>query len=184
MDATSVSLLDLPDELLLAIFAKLNTVDALVALTTVHQRIDSLVHDRLFVRELDFTTTSCADDGRSIDDRTLSVMCYSILPDIHRHVTCLALNADSMERVLDSADFPQVSSLTLLDVPRKTLCQQLTGTALLVTSMKTSPSSFRKSDSHPSRHPSNHSSDDQRFRNMHEHRRPERCIRAHLVLGQ
>ena len=184
MNITPVSLLDLPDELLLAIFAKLNTVDALIALDTVHHRLDSLLHDRLFARELNFTGESWADDRCSIDDRTLSVMCHSILPSIHHHVTSLKLNAHSMGRVLDSADFPQVSSLNLLDVPRQMLCQQLTGTALLVTSMKTSPSLFRKSDSHPSRHPPDHNSNDHRFRTIHEHRRAERCIRAHLVLGQ
>ena len=177
MHATSVSLLDLPDELLLAIFGKLNTVDALIALDTVHHRLDSLVHDRLFVRELNFTGESWADDRCLIDDRTLSVMCHSILPSIHHHVTSLKLNAHSMGRVLDSADFPQVCSLTLLDVPRQLLYQQLTSKAVLKISIETSPLSCRKSDSHPSRHPPDHNSDDQQSRNVHAHRRQrERCI--------
>ena len=127
MESAAISLLDLPDELLLAIFGKLSTVDVHVVLTSVHPRLDSLLHDRLFVRELNFTTLSWTDD------RTLSVMCHSILPNIHHHVTCLKLDANSVACVLDAVDFPQVSSLTLHDVPRQTLNQQLTGMAVLIT---------------------------------------------------
>ena len=170
MDATSVSLLDLPDELLLAIFGKLNTVDALVALTTVHQRIDALLHDRLFVRELDFTTTSCADD------RSLSVMCHSILPNIRHHVTSLTLDANSVVSVLDDIDFPQLSSLTLRDLPGKTLCQQLAGTALLMKFIQISPILRRERRSRASRRQPDHNSDDRQRGVMDEHRRDERCI--------
>ena len=167
MNATSVSLLDLPDELLLAIFGKLNTVDALAALTTVHERIDALLHDRLFVRELDFTTKSW------VDDRTLSAMCQSILPNIHHHVTSLTLDANSIERVLDDINFPQLTSLTLLNLSGQTLCQQLTGTDVLTTFIVISLSWCRKRDSHPSRHPSDHSSEGQQHRFVDEYRRPE-----------
>ena len=132
MATAAISLLDLPAELLLAIVGKLNTFDALIALTTVDRRLDSLLHDRLFVRELNFTTRSWTDDRCSVDDRTLSAMCHSILPTIHHHVTSLTLDANSLVRVLDAVDFPQVSSLTLHDVPRQTLCQQLTGMAVLI----------------------------------------------------
>ena len=184
MDSTTISLLDLPDELMLAIFGKMTTVDALTALTTVHHRFDSLLHDRLFVRELDFTTRTWTDDRCSIDERSLSAMRHSILPSIHHHVTSLTLDADSVACVLGVADFPQVSSLTLHDVPRQTLCQQLTGTAVLITFIQSSPSLFRERRSHPSRHPPDHSSQDQHHRAMDEHRRAERCIRANTVLEQ
>ena len=132
MATVAISLLDLPDELLLAIVGQLNTVDALAALNTVHPPLDSLLRDRLLVRDLNFTTRSWTDDRCSVDDRTLSVMCHSILPTIRHHVTSLTLDANSLVRVLDAVDFPQVSSLTLHDVPRQTLCQQLTGMAVLI----------------------------------------------------
>lgn len=161
MDRNENSLLDLPDELLLAIVDKLNSVDAIVALTTVHHRLDSLLHDRLFVRALDFTARSWTDDRCSIDDRTLSVMCHAILPHIHHHVTSLTLDANSVDRVLEAVDFPQVSSLTLHDVPRQTLCRQLTGTAVLSTSVAIARSLCREPEPRPTRHSSDHRSANQ-----------------------
>ena len=96
-------------------------------------------------------------------------MCHSILPNIQYQVTSLTLDTNSVARVLDAVDFPQVSSLTLHDLPRQTLYQQLTGTVVLITVIQISPSLSREPDSRSSRHPPDHSSDGQHHSVMDEH---------------
>lgn len=50
----SINILDLPDELLRAIFNKLHIVDIFYSLVNVNQRFDRLSLDSLYIHELDF----------------------------------------------------------------------------------------------------------------------------------
>jgi len=49
-----INILDLPDEMLRAIFNKLNMLDMLYSLVDVNQRFDRLVLDYLYIHHLEF----------------------------------------------------------------------------------------------------------------------------------
>ena len=77
-----LNILDLPDEILLIIFNKMNIVDVLYSLVDVNQRFDRLVLDPLTIRNIDMTIKtfeSVYDQTFSIDDQILSRICDQIL---------------------------------------------------------------------------------------------------------
>ena len=60
----NTNILDLPDEMLLAIFNKLNMVDVLYSLVDVNKRFNRLILDPFYIHNLDFTVK------RSLLERT------------------------------------------------------------------------------------------------------------------
>jgi len=90
MDTSSknnVNIFDLPDEILLVIFNKLNEIDALYSLVDVNERFDRLVLNSLRIRTLDMTKMvikSYYDRKFSLDNNFLSKISKKILPRIHR----------------------------------------------------------------------------------------------------
>jgi hypothetical protein len=125
-----LNILDLPDEILLIIFKKLNMVDILYSLVGVNKRLDQLVLDPLYIRTLDMTSMtmkSCFDRNYSIDDQVLSKVCKNVLPRIHHQVNELIVNQNSMERVPQTINYPQLYSLSLVDFPAEVLYKYLKG---------------------------------------------------------
>ncbi|CAF3726964.1 unnamed protein product [Adineta steineri] len=104
-----MNLLDLPDEILLCILHKMNVVDALFRQSGLHHRLDQLLFDPIYVRELDFTIKSWDD---------------SISP--------LTVEPHAFERILNNISYPKVSSLLLTNFPSKTLLQHVTGNNILI----------------------------------------------------
>ncbi len=124
-------LIDLPDEILFIILKKLNTVDAFYSLVDVNRRFNRLALDSQYVRDLDLTTMKNID---SMDDKTspidiqfLSRICEKILPRIHHHVQKLIVEQDLMKQVLLAGNYPQLYSLSLVNVQEEILYQYLTG---------------------------------------------------------
>jgi hypothetical protein len=96
-------LLDLPDELLLAIFNKLESADVLWSIMDVNKRLDKISCDRQFTTQvIDLTRTSMLDQ-----------FCSYILPRIRHDVTWLATQTVNIERVLLAAKYPNLTSLKL-----------------------------------------------------------------------
>jgi hypothetical protein len=124
-------LIDLPDEILFIILKKLNTVDAFYSFVDVNRRFNRLALDSQYVRDLDLTTKKNID---SMDDKTspidiqfLSRICEQILPRIHHHVQKLIVEQDLMKQVLLAGNYPQLYSLSLVNVQEEILYQYLTG---------------------------------------------------------
>ncbi|CAF2022172.1 unnamed protein product [Rotaria magnacalcarata] len=85
-----LNILDLPNEILLIIFNKLNMVDVLYSLVNVTQRFDQLIIDPLYICCLDMTSMtmkSYYDRIYSIDNQFLDRICKNILPRIHHQTT-------------------------------------------------------------------------------------------------
>ncbi len=77
-----LNILDLPDEVLLIILKKLNTIDLLHSLVDVNRRFDRLVLDSLYILDLDMTdimTINSLYDQTSIDPQILPRICEKIL---------------------------------------------------------------------------------------------------------
>jgi hypothetical protein len=133
-----VNILDLPNEILLIIFNKLNMVDILYSLVDVCERFDQLVLDPIHIRNLDMTSMamkSFFDRTYSIDNQVLDRICENILPRIHHQVNELIIEQQSMERVLHDLNYPQCYSLTLMDFQAETIHKYLTGKLFNFTSI-------------------------------------------------
>ncbi len=75
-----MDILDLPDEILLTIFQKLNGFDVLYSLVDVSQKLNNVACNINFTRAVDLTTISSnkADDARN--NTILDRFCMNILP--------------------------------------------------------------------------------------------------------
>jgi len=125
---------DLPNEILFIIANELNIADV-YSLIDIDERFAQILLDPLYIRNLrnlDMTTKtmkSYFDYTFSIDDQVLSRICEKILPQTHDHVNKLTIEQNSMERIL-TVSYPQLYSLSLIDVQEKILFQYLTGILL------------------------------------------------------
>ncbi|CAF4768493.1 unnamed protein product [Rotaria sp. Silwood2] len=122
-----MNILDLPDEMLLAILNKMNMVDVLYSLVDVNQRFDRLVLDSLYVCHLNFTNKTLLNRNSAIAKQVLDRICEKIFPRIYHKINKLTVQSLSMERILRTMNYPQLHSLSLVNFKQKILLQHLTG---------------------------------------------------------
>jgi hypothetical protein len=114
-----LSLLDLPNEILLIILKKLKMIDVLYSLVDVTPRFNGLVLNPLDVRTVNLTclrVTPNDDWIYSIDDHVVERICQAVLPRINDHVKELIVDQHSLGRVLHATSYPQLESLALIDI--------------------------------------------------------------------
>ena len=116
MNDSFVNILDLPDEILIIIFKKLNNLDLLSSMVGVNQRLDSLVCDINFTRAIDLTTITSDELDDSRINAILDRFCIQILPRIQSYITCLTVPACFSKRVLYAANYVNLSKLTLVNL--------------------------------------------------------------------
>lgn len=125
-----INILDLPNEILLIIFKKLNTIDVFYSITNVNRRFYELSLDCYHVQDLQMTTMmnvdTCYKQISSIDSKLLSSICKNILPKIHHQVQKLTVDQNSMKPILHASNYPQLNSLTIVDIQEEILCDYLT----------------------------------------------------------
>ncbi|CAF3079648.1 unnamed protein product [Rotaria socialis] len=115
MVRSDVHLLDLPNEILLIIFRKLNNVDVLYSLSDINnERLAILAQDKIFTNILNFVS-ALTDDIYLIPASILDRFCSDILPRVHHNVKCLILDSTSMEKILLVADYPYLNQLKLVN---------------------------------------------------------------------
>jgi hypothetical protein len=115
LNINDINILDLPDEMLCAIFNKLNMVDILYSLVDVNQRFDRLALDPIYIHQLDFVIKRDDIHNSSVDTHILDRICSKILPRINEKVKKLTVDPFSMERILGDVDYPQLHSLSLVN---------------------------------------------------------------------
>ncbi|CAM4837432.1 unnamed protein product [Rotaria magnacalcarata] len=112
-----VRLNDLPDEILIIIFKKLNNLEVLYSLQGVNQRLNKIIHDRIFASRLNFVQWL---SHHFIDllycEKILNRFCLQILPEIHDKIKWLALESSYMKRVLHATDYPNLHVLGLYNI--------------------------------------------------------------------
>ncbi|CAF3495359.1 unnamed protein product [Rotaria socialis] len=133
MNASSnnnIIILDLPNEILVIIFNKLNMIDAFYSLVDVNERFNRLVFDRLYIHNLDLTVKS-SNRMSSINNQMLDKVCEKILPRIYHQVNKLTVEPYSIERLLFTTGYPQLDSLSLINFQKETFYKYLTGNTML-----------------------------------------------------
>ena len=120
MEGLSIQLNDLPDEILICIFKKLYNHEVLHSLISVNQRLNRIVHDKMFTRDLCLLRHCSYDDSIfPLPDSTIDRCCSKILPDIGHQIESLFLERTSIERVLHATNYPNLNNLGLYDVNHK-----------------------------------------------------------------
>jgi len=124
----NTKVLDLPDEVLLAIFNKLNMVDVLCSLVDVNKRFSRLILDPFCIHNLDLTVKrSLLQRTSRLDNQEIATIRKKILPRIHHHIHKLTVSSCSIECIVN-IDYPQLQSLSLVNFEQQKLLEHLTGT--------------------------------------------------------
>ncbi|CAF3775208.1 unnamed protein product [Rotaria sordida] len=122
MSNSCVGLNDLPDEILMIIFKKLNTIDVLYSLHGSNQRLHKIVYDPIFTSCLTFVKRFSHNFINLIcSDMMLNRFCSQILPEIHDKIKWLNLESSSMKHVLCTADYPNLYGLGLYNIDEESI---------------------------------------------------------------
>lgn len=138
-----MQLSDLPDEILLIIFRKLNNVMLLYALSGVSIRLNKVIYDWIFTSRLSllFLSPICSIDSDSsspiysihpLPCPILDRYCLEILPEIHENVTWLDLESSTMERILLATNYPHLSGIGLYNISIETIRRLFSGKKLSI----------------------------------------------------
>jgi hypothetical protein len=127
MEYSSVQLDDLPDEILMIIFKKLNNITLLYSLIGANIRLNKIVCDSIFTNHLtlvNFAPSHFIMKASSpiyfaypLPDPIVDRFCLHILPEIHQNIKWLDLESLSMERILLSTNYPNLSGIALYNIP-------------------------------------------------------------------
>jgi hypothetical protein len=131
MNDLLVQLDDLPDEILMYIFKKLNNHEVLYSLMDANQRINRIAHDRIFTRHLCLLEYCRIDDSSfPLSGPILDRFCSKILPEIGHQIETLYLEETSIERVLHATNYPNLNTLGLCDIDDKLAMSLFSGKSL------------------------------------------------------
>ncbi len=115
MECSRVELFDLPDEILLMIFKKLENVEILYSLMDINMRLNQIVSAPIFTSQITLMKqTSPLELTSPLPDIVVDRFCLEILPKIHDKIKWLKLETFSMERILLAAN--KYSNLRQLDI--------------------------------------------------------------------
>ncbi|CAF4979395.1 unnamed protein product [Rotaria sp. Silwood1] len=132
MEHSCVQLNDLPDEVLLIIFKKLNNVKVLYSLMGINKRLDKILHDSIFTTNLTLLKYLLYDSIYSLSNSMLDRYCAKILPKINNKIKWLNLESSSMKRILLSAKYPNLFGLGIYNIEKETTLRLFTGKIFLL----------------------------------------------------
>lgn len=128
MKYSFVQLIDLPNEILLIIFKKLNNDEILYSLMNINIRLNQILHDPIFTNQISLLKyNSLLDLTSALPDIVLNRFCFQILPQINHKIKWFNLETLSMERVLLAADYPNLRQLNIFLMNEETDIQLFTG---------------------------------------------------------
>ncbi|CAF4636847.1 unnamed protein product [Rotaria socialis] len=126
MKCSSIRLTDLPDEILMIIFKKLDNITLLYSLSGVNRNLNKLIYDFMFTNRLTLLhcvpirliklTSLSINYFFPLPDLILNRFCLHILPEIHQKVKWLDLEQLSMERILCTTYYPNLSGIGLYNI--------------------------------------------------------------------
>ncbi|CAF3315032.1 unnamed protein product [Rotaria socialis] len=134
MECQHIKLCDLPDELLLIIFKKLKNVEILYSLMDISKRLNQIVYDPIFTREITLMKqTTSVKLTSPLPDFVRDRFCLEIIPKIHDKIQWLKLETLSMERILLAVNnYLNLRQLDIFIMNTETDMQLFTNTSSLV----------------------------------------------------
>ncbi|CAF1440394.1 unnamed protein product [Adineta steineri] len=120
MNDSIIQLNDLPDEILMMIFGKLWNVRVLYSLIGINRKLDRIACDPVFTRYLQLMNGISDNSVGQLPEIVLNRFCSHVLPKIHHHIRRLDLESSTMERILSTANYPNLHQLVLLNLHAKT----------------------------------------------------------------
>ncbi|CAF4188409.1 unnamed protein product, partial [Rotaria sordida] len=121
MEYSCVELNDLPDEILLIIFKKLDNLELLYSFQGVNERLNKIIHDQTFTSRLSFLNRSFNKFINKFSSNIiLNEFCLQILPKIRTKIEWLDLESESMKNILDAADYPNLYAFGLYNIEEET----------------------------------------------------------------
>ena len=129
MNRLSMNLNDLPVEILIKIFKKLNNMDLLYSLIGV-PGLELLAQDKIFTDTLEFVSSN-NDKNHSFDEPILQRFCTDILPRIQSNVRYLILETATMDRILRAAVYSNLTQLKIFKFHADTFSSFCTGKQLM-----------------------------------------------------
>jgi hypothetical protein len=136
MDNPFVSIVDLPNEILLTIFNKLNNFDILYSLVGINDKLDNVACDRTFTRSIDLTSISSSEKDDSKTNAVCDRFCLHILPRIHNNIECLTVDAWFLERILCGNKYFNLHRVTLINLDVKMASHIFNGIVLDLFTLK------------------------------------------------
>lgn len=129
MNSHDTHILELPNEILFLILKKLDNIDVLYSFWGInHQRLDILVQEQIFSTILNFVSTSETNDEIcTISDSMLDRLCVSVLPQVHQNVKGLTVEGSSIECILRTGDYPNLTELKLVNFNKEFVSRYFIG---------------------------------------------------------
>ncbi len=128
MQNSCVELKDLPDEILLIIFKKLNNLEVLYSFQGVNEQLNKIIHDPIFTSHLNFLQWSSNKFiNKFSSDVILDRFCLQILPEISMKIKWFDLESSSMKHILCAADYPNLYGIGLYNIEQETARCLFTG---------------------------------------------------------
>ncbi|CAF4092199.1 unnamed protein product, partial [Rotaria sordida] len=118
MEHSCVRLDDLPDEILLIIFQKLNNCDVLYSFMGLNERLDTILYDKIFTRNLSlikYVHRSSYQFNIILDRFSLE-----ILPKINDKIERLSIESSFIKRILLATNYPNLHALDLYEFEPET----------------------------------------------------------------
>lgn len=129
MNCSMYNITNLPDEIILLIWSKLNKIDVLYSFLNVNRRFDKLVRNKIYTRSVELLKTNCEEEENcSLSDQILDQFCLNILPKIHHSIEELILESHSIERILYSGDYLRLYKLTIVNLTEELAMRLFLGT--------------------------------------------------------
>ncbi|CAM4847756.1 unnamed protein product [Rotaria magnacalcarata] len=118
MSRVNINIMDLPDEMILAIWNKLSKIDVLYSFVGVHQRFNRLVFDKAYIQSIELINLN-SKHKHLMTAPILDRFCSYILPQAHQFVESLTLESISMERVLSVGTYHHIRKLTIIKIDQE-----------------------------------------------------------------
>jgi hypothetical protein len=127
MNSLIIRLLDLPNEILLIILKKLDSINVLYSFIDIGvERLELLAQDKIFTNTINLTST---DSGHicSVNNSILDRFCIDILPQIQCSIRYLIVEATAMERLALTDDYPNLTKLKIFQFNKVVVSHYFTG---------------------------------------------------------
>lgn len=127
---SNAQLMNLPDELLLIILKKLDSINVLCSLMGLNTHLDEIICDPCFTTEINLIKPN--DDQTSGQVETwIDQLRQRVLPAIHRRVRWLKVESTWLERLLVVGDYPSLSQLDIF-IPNEEPILPFSGESTLI----------------------------------------------------